>query len=51
MYTTMFNVGATAFGVYNNILRKQGVPDAEIKQRMTIARNQAFGILGSSVFF
>jgi|14_taG_2_1085336.scaffolds.fasta_scaffold00779_1 hypothetical protein len=51
MYTTMFNVGATAFGVYNNILKEQGVPDAEIKQRIKIARNQAFGLLGSSVFF
>jgi hypothetical protein len=51
MYTTMFNVGATAFGLYNNILKEQGVPDAEIKQRMKIARNQAYGIVGSSLFF
>ena len=51
MYTTMINVGRTALGHYNDILKAQGVPDAEIKERVSIARKQAFGILGSSLFF
>ena len=51
MYTTMFNVGATALGQYNDILKAQGVPDAEIKERMSIARKQLVGLHGSAIFF
>jgi hypothetical protein len=51
MYTTMFSVGANALGVYDKMLKEQGLSDAEIKERVSVARKQAFGILGSSIFF